>query len=183
MSPQGKKGNPAARARSKPAPPPKSRKRLGLIVFGALFLVLFVGVGVAVGIGKPGVPDGAIAVVEEAPDGTISTEEFDRALVQAAARQGLKEVPATDDPQYDLLADAAEGDLILSRWVLGEASDRGIEVTESEVDDELAAVKEQQFEDEEAFDGDADLMRQAVGQLHGAPPTRPRRAGMGPGEV
>ena len=152
MSPQGKKGNPAARARRKPAPPPKSRKRLGLIVFGALFLVLFVGVGVAVGIGKPGVPDGAIAVVEEAPDGTISTEEFDRALVQAAARQGLKEVPATDDPQYDLLADAAEGDLILSRWVLGEASDRGIEVTESEVDDELAAVKEQQFEDEKAFE-------------------------------
>ena len=40
-------------------------------------------------------PDGAIAVVEDAPDGTITQEEFDRALAQTAARQGLKDVPAT----------------------------------------------------------------------------------------
>ena len=153
MSPQGKKGNPAAAAaRGKPAPPPKSHRRLGLIVFAALFLCLFVLVGVAVGIGKPSVPDGAIAVVEEAPDGTITSEQFDRALVQAAARQGLKEVPPEDDPQFDLLADAAEGDLILSRWVLGEAEERGIEVTEREIDDELETIKEQQFGSEKAFE-------------------------------
>ena len=77
---------------------------LGLVVFGVLFLALFVVVGVAVGIGNPAVPSGSIAVVEDAPNGTITKAEFDRALVQAAARQGLKEVPATDDPQYQLLA-------------------------------------------------------------------------------
>ena len=97
-------------------------------------------------------PDGAIAVVEDAPDGTITTEEFDRALVQAAARQGLEEVPAEDDPQYELLAEAAQGDLILSRWVLGEAEERGIEVTDREIDDELETVKEEQFGSEKEFE-------------------------------
>jgi hypothetical protein len=145
VSPQGKKGNPAAASKAKAAPQSKSRSRLGLIVFGGLFLALFVIVGVAVGIGEPSVPDGAIAVVEDAPNGTITQEEFDRGLVQAASRQGLKDVPASDDPQYQLLADAAEGDLILSRWVLGEAEERGIEITDREIDDELETIKTQQF--------------------------------------
>ena len=61
-------------------------------------------------------------------------------------------MPAEDDPQYELLADAAEGDLILSRWVLGEAEERGIEVTDREIDDELEAVKEEQFGSEKAFE-------------------------------
>ena len=151
MSPQGKKGNPAAAARARKAPEPRSRKTLGLVVFGVLFVALFVVSAVAIGIGNPSVPAGAIAVVEDAPDGTITKEEFDRALVQAAARQGLKDVPATDDPQYQLLADSAEGDLILSRWVLGEAEERGIEVTDREVEDELDTIKEQQFGSEKKF--------------------------------
>ncbi len=145
MSPQGKKGNPAAAARKTASPPPRSRKTLGLIIFGVLFVALFVVCAAAIGLGQPSVPDGAIAVVEDAPNGTITKEEFDRALVQAAARQGLKDVPATDDPQYQLLADSAEGDLILSRWVLGEAEDRGIEITERQIDDELNTIKQQQF--------------------------------------
>ena len=97
-------------------------------------------------------PDDAIAVVEDAPDGTITKEEFDRALAQTAARQGLKEVPPTDDPQYELLADAALADLILSRWVLGEAEERGIEVSDREIDEELETVKTEQFGSEEEFD-------------------------------
>ncbi len=91
-------------------------------------------------------------MVEEAPNGTITTEEYDRALVQAAARQGLEEVPPEDDPQFELLSQSAQGDLILSRWVLGEAAERGIEVTEREVDDELETVKEEQFGSEEEFE-------------------------------
>ncbi len=152
MSPQGKKGNPAAGSKSKAAPAPKSRKTLALGVFGVLFVALFVIVAAAQGLGEPSVPDDAIAVVEDAPNGTVSKEEFDRALVQAAARQGIKEVPATDDPQYKLLADAAQADLILSRWVLGEAEERGIEITDREIDDELEAVKTEQFGSEEEFD-------------------------------
>jgi foldase protein PrsA len=152
VSPQGRKGNPAAAARGKPAPPPKSRKVPALIGFAVLFVALFVVAAAAIGLGNPSVPEGAIAVVEDAPNGTITTEEYDRALVQAAARQGLKEVPPEDDPQFELLSQSAQGDLILSRWVLGEAAERGIEVTEREVDDELETVKEEQFGSEEEFE-------------------------------
>ena len=116
-----------------------------------MFVALFVIVGAAVGIGTPSVPDGAIAVVEEAPDGTITQEEFDRALVQAAARQGLKDVPADGRPPVPTARRLREGDLILSRWVLGEADERGIEITERQIDDELASIKQQQFGSEKAF--------------------------------
>jgi foldase protein PrsA len=152
VSPQGRKGNPAAAARGKQPPPPKSRKIPALIGFGVLFVALFVVAAAAIGLGNASVPEGAIAVVDEAPDGTLTTEQYERALIQAAARQGLEEVPAEDDPQYELLSQSAEGDLILSRWVLGEAAERGIEVTESEVDDELETVKEEQFGSEKAFE-------------------------------
>jgi foldase protein PrsA len=145
VSPQGKKGNPAAAAQ-KQAPPPRRRpSRLGLALFGALLIALFVAVAIAQGIGHPSIPDGAIAVVEDAPDGTVTKEEFDRALQQTAAGQGLKEVPATSDPTYQQLADAAQANALLSRWVLGEAADRGIEVSDREVDQQLQQIIQQQF--------------------------------------
>ena len=84
-------------------------------------------------------------MIEDAPDGTITSEDFDRALEQTAARQGLREVPPPDD-QYELLVDAAVSDLILSRWVLGEAEERGIEVTDREVEEEPVTVINQQFD-------------------------------------
>ncbi len=158
VSPQGKKGNRAAAARSKAAkspPPSTSRKRVGLVGFGVLFVALFVIVAIAEGIGQPTVPDGAIAVVEgvdDPPGETISKEEYERGLVQAAARQGLREVPPADDPQYELLAEAAESDLILARWVNGEAEERGIEVTDREIDAELETIKEEQFGSEQEFE-------------------------------
>ncbi len=148
MSPQGKRPRP----RPAPAPEPSNRgKGIGLIAFGVLLIALFAIVAAAQGLGDPSVPSDAIAVVEDAPDGTVTREEFDRALVQTAARQGLKDVPETSDPQYQALADAAESDLLLARWVRGEASERGIELTDREIDDELEKVKTQQFGNEEAF--------------------------------
>jgi foldase protein PrsA len=162
VSPQARKGNPAARAKPKAGPAARPRKRLYALIFGVLFVVLFAVVGVSVGIGDPSVPDGAIAVIEGAPDpdpespdpdnSPITQEQFDRALTQTAARQGIKTVPATTDPQYKLLADAAEGDLILSRWVLGEADERGIEVSDREIDQELEKIKQQQFGSDKAFE-------------------------------
>jgi parvulin-like peptidyl-prolyl isomerase len=151
VSPQGKKGNPAAAARKKTPPPPKSRKGLGLILFGVTFVALFVIVGVAVGIGHPSVPEGSIAVVEDAPGGPITKQEYDRALAQFAAQQGLKAVPATTDPSFAQLSQAAESYLILGRWVNGEAEERGIEISDREIDDELNKVKTQQFDSEKAF--------------------------------
>jgi foldase protein PrsA len=148
VSPQGKKGRPVAPARADRGP---GHKLAALIVFAVFVVGSFVVVAAAEGIGGASVPDGDIAVVEDAPDGTITTEDFDGALEQTAARQGLREVPPTDDPQYELLADAAVSDLILARWVLGEAEERGIEVTDREIDEELENVKEQQFGSEKAF--------------------------------
>ena len=147
MSPQGKRSRPQ---RPRPAAQPTSgrssaAKRIGIVAFAALLIALFVIVAVAQGIGDPSVPSDAIAVVDEAPNGTITKDDFNRALVQTAARQGLKEVPKTTDPQYQTLADAAESDLLLSRWVAGEAQERGIETTDREIDDELDKVKQQQF--------------------------------------
>lgn len=153
MSPQGRKGNPAARAKA-PAPPP--RRTTGRLVALAVFAIFVVGAlvfaGASQGLGAPSVGEGEVAVVEDAPDGAITQEEFDRALEQTAARQGLREVPAEDDPQFAGLQSAALADVTLARWVSGEAEERGIEVTETEIDKELETVKKQQFEDEAAFD-------------------------------
>ncbi len=150
MSSQGKKGK-----QGRPAPPPPDsahKRKLGALIVFAVFVVgSFIIVAAAQGLGEPSVPDGDVAVVEDAPDGTITAEDFDAALQQTAARQGLPKVPPADDPQYQALADAAVSDLILSRWVLGEASERGIEVTDREIDQELDKVKQQQFGSEKAF--------------------------------
>lgn len=148
MTPQGKRGNPAAAARGGPA---AARKRLAVLAVGALLIALFVIVAVAQGLGDPSVPEGAVAVVEDAPDGTITQDEFDQALTQTAAAQGLQEAPAPDDPQYQQFAEAATSDLLLARWVLGEAEERGIEISERQIDQQLETVKQQQFGSEKAF--------------------------------
>jgi foldase protein PrsA len=156
----GSKGNPAKQGQKKRGPSAeavaaerrKRQKTIGLIGGAVLLIALFVVVAAAQGIGHPNPSADEIAVVEDAPDGTITKEDFDRSLTQTAARQGLKEVPATDDPQYQLLSDAAVSDLILTRWVLGEAEERGIEVSEREIDEELQSVIKQQFGSQKAFD-------------------------------
>ena len=143
---QGKKKPPAAASRRA-----GGQKTIALIGFAVLLVALFVIVAAAEGLGQPSVPSDAIAVVDDAPDGTITKEQFDRALTQTAARQGINQVPAATDPQYKALADAAQSDLLLSRWVLGEAEERGIEISDRQITDELEKVKSQQFGSEKAF--------------------------------
>ena len=143
---QGKKNAPAAQPKRA-----GGGKTIALIGFAVLLVALFVIVAAAEGIGQPSVPSDAIAVVDDAPDGTITKEQFDRALTQTAARQGINQVPAATDPQYKALADAAQSDLLLSRWVLGEAEERGIEISDRQITDELEKVKSQQFGSEKAF--------------------------------
>ena len=52
---------------------PKDRRIVVAVVLAALLVVLFVGVAIAQGIGNPSVPSGDVAVVEDAPDGEITT--------------------------------------------------------------------------------------------------------------
>jgi foldase protein PrsA len=124
------------------------RRNAAGIGLAALIVALFVIVAVAQGLGHPNPAGDEIAIVEDAVDGedvTISREQFDSTLEQTATRQGLEEVPAPDDPQYELLRDTAIADLLLAVWVRGEAEDRSLEVSESDVDEELEQIKEQQF--------------------------------------
>src|SRR5262245_38804755 len=120
-------------------------------IFAALFVALFAIVGVATGIGNPSVPDGAVAVVEDAPNGTISKADFDAALVQSAARQGLPKPPSPSSPQYPTLRDAAMSSVLLSRWILGEAQERGIVISDTEITNQLKQIATQQFGGEKKF--------------------------------
>jgi foldase protein PrsA len=112
-------------------------------LLAVLFVALFGIVALAQGIGDPSIPSDAVAVVEDAPNGTVTQEEFDSALEQAAARQGLPKPPAPDSPQYAALRDAAMSDLLLARWVLGEAEERGITVSDTEINNQIDQIKQQ----------------------------------------
>jgi foldase protein PrsA len=131
---------------------PEGSKRTAAIVFTVLLAGVIVLVAATSGIGKPSLPGGAVAFVEDAPDGEVTQEQFDAALEQAAARQQIKEVPPPGTPQYDLLKETAMADLLLSRWVSGEAEELGIEVTDREIDDELQSIIKDQFGGQEEFD-------------------------------
>jgi foldase protein PrsA len=117
-----------------------------------LLIALFAIVAVAQGLGHPSPSGEEVAIVEDAEDGgnvAITRAQFDAALEQTALRQGLPEVPAEDDPQYELLRDTAFSDLLLAVWVRGEGEDRGIEISREEVEEELEQIKEQQFDGRE----------------------------------
>jgi foldase protein PrsA len=113
----------------------------------ALFLVaFFVIVAIAQGIGDPSVPSDDVAVIEDAPDGSISMDDFQTALEQTALGQGIQKVPAPDDPQYATIRDTAMSNLITSRWIAGEAEDRGISVSDTEIESYIKQQFGGQFE-------------------------------------
>ena len=128
-------------------------QRFGLLLFGVPLVVLFLGFAVAQGIGDPGIPDGDVAVVEDTPGdiGEISQADFDKALLQTAARAGLREPPRPGDAQYEDVRMAAMGDILDSVWIQGEADEMGIAVTQKEIDTELENIKRQNFRTEAEF--------------------------------
>jgi len=108
------------------------------IVIGAVLAVFvvafFVVVALAQGIGHSSPSSDEVAVVEDAPDGHITVEQFNAALKQTALGQGLQQVPKASDPQYATLKDTAMANLLTSRWILGETEDRGITASETDID-------------------------------------------------
>jgi parvulin-like peptidyl-prolyl isomerase len=99
-------------------------------------------------LGHDDVPDDAVAVVD---GNAISQADFDRALDQAAAQQGLPEAPPPDDPQYEALRDQALNSLLDTAWIEGEGDEQGIEVTDREVQQEFEQTKSQNFQTEQEY--------------------------------
>jgi parvulin-like peptidyl-prolyl isomerase len=129
-------------------------KRLPLILFGAVVILLFVIFAIAEGLSHPSVPSDDVAVVQEAPAGLspISKADFDRSLLQTAARSGVKKVPKPGDPQYDQLKTGAMNDLLDSVWIQGEAADLGITTTPNEVTSLLKQTISQNFRGKAEFE-------------------------------
>ena len=127
-------------------------KRTVAFIFAALLALLVVLVAATMGIGKVSLPDGAAAFVDEVDEGEITQEELDVAVEQAAAAEGGGEPPESGTEQYNAVLVPALSDLLLGRWVRGEAEERGIEVTEREVDVELETIIEQQFGGQREFE-------------------------------
>lgn len=129
-------------------------QRLALLGFAALLILLFVIFAVAQGIGNPSVPSGAVAVIEDAPNdlGTISEEEFQHALDQAAAQEKIEPVPKPGDKKYDELKETALGEVMDAIWIQGQAEEMGISVTPKEVAEELKKLKKKAFKTEKQYE-------------------------------
>jgi parvulin-like peptidyl-prolyl isomerase len=117
----------------------KRRLALGLAIGLVVAVALF---AATTGLGRPGVPDGAVAIVDGADDGEVTREAFDRAMEQTAARLGLEQPPEEGSPEFEQVRDEAVLGLIQAIWVEGEIADRGIEVTEQDAQEELEQIRE-----------------------------------------
>jgi parvulin-like peptidyl-prolyl isomerase len=130
----------------------RSSKRKLAILLALVLAAVVALVAATIGLGQPGLPDGDVAVVDGVEDSAITQDDLDSALTQAAAQSGLPDVPPADDPQYESLQQQAMQSLILAEWVKGEAADRGITVSQEDIDAELERIKEQSFSSEKEFE-------------------------------
>ena len=113
---------------------------MALVLALALALAVIL-VAATIGLGRPGVPSGAVAIVDGVDNGTVSDEDYQRGIDQASARLGLDEPPEPGSPEFQQVNDEAMQDLLLAIWAEGEAADRGLEVTDQDVQDELDQVQ------------------------------------------
>ena len=151
MSPSPKKPKVSPKSAPAPARSPVAFKRLVALVLAVFVVGAIVLAAATTGLGDPSIPSGDVAVVQDAPNGNVSQDDFNAALEQSAARLQLKGVPPTSSPQYAQVKSAATDDLLLSRWVAGEAADRGITVSDSEVQDKLNQIIKSQFHGQKGF--------------------------------
>jgi hypothetical protein len=96
-------------------------------------------------------PTNVVAIVARVPDrggeggGIVTKKEFHRALLQAAAQKGLKNVPEPGRDGYGKLEDTAMGELLDDSWIRGQAAEMGIGVRPREVARETEKLKRQAF--------------------------------------
>lgn len=143
---------------------PEQKKRLVALVLGAALVVALGAFAISGDIGEPSLADDEVAVVEGAPDPVITDEELQTNLEQAAFNLNLREIPPPEDPQFEQVQQAAISNAIQGRWVRGEAAERGITVTDRDVDQALDSIINDQlggqagykkFLDQSPFDEEA----------------------------
>lgn len=132
---------------------PAATRRLALLVFGVLFIALFLVVAIADGVGDPSIPSGDAILVQDVPGdiGNLSSERVEHAVELAALQGGEKQAPKPGSAKYEELKETAVNSLLESIWIQGLADERGIEVSEKEVADELKKVKKESFKSEAEF--------------------------------
>jgi foldase protein PrsA len=129
-----------------------SKRTVVAVVLGVALVVSLGAFAISGDIGEPSLPDGDVAIVDGAPDGGITEEEFQTALRQAAFNLQLNELPPQDDPQYEQVSQAAISNLIQTRWVRGEAEDRGITVDERDVEQALDSIIQDQLGGQKGYE-------------------------------
>lgn len=128
------------------------KQRLALVAFAAVFVLLFAGFAIAQGLGGASVPAGDIAHISGVPseDANISEAELKRAIFQQVGSSGEK-APKQGSKKYRELKTAATTELIESVWLRAEAENLGIQVTDKQIETELASIKKQNFPTEKAY--------------------------------
>jgi PPIC-type PPIASE domain/SurA N-terminal domain len=133
-------------------------KRNLAIIFGAALVLTVAITAAAIGLGHPDVSSDDVAVIDD-PDinveglveeGVITEANFDRFLDQTARQNGLDEVPAPSDPQYEQLKDQAMQSALQIAWIVGQADRDGLTFTDTEIQQSLEQIKSQ-FKNEEAY--------------------------------
>jgi parvulin-like peptidyl-prolyl isomerase len=111
-----------------------------LLAFGGLFVLLFAVCAIGEGIGKPNVPSGAVAVVEDAPAGlgTITKAKFHSALVEIAAPSPA---PKPNDREYLYMEEVALRKIFDPIWIAGQAEELGISASPKEITEAIKKLK------------------------------------------
>lgn len=123
------------------------------IGLGGALIVVVVGFAVFRGLGQPSVPDGDIAIVQQVEPEGVAIEEFDKALELLLTRQDvLEDPPAEGTDAFEQNKDAAVNDVLIERWLLGEAEEKGYEISDRAVEQRLEEIKEQSFANEREFE-------------------------------
>jgi peptidyl-prolyl cis-trans isomerase C len=134
-----------------------STKRKLALGLGLALIALTVLVGATSGFGLPSVPDGSVAIVADTENGEVSEERYGRALEQASAQLGLRQPPERGDEQFEQVNNSAMENVLLAIWVEGEVADRGLSVSDEDVQSELDQIEES-FSNKREF---ARVVRQA----------------------
>lgn len=98
------------------------------------------------------IPEGSVALVVEVDDGEVTQEDFDVAFDRIALQGGLKKPPSPEDPEYETVRDQTISDLLTQLWIRGEAAERGVTITDTEIEDRLDEIVKQNFKDANEFE-------------------------------